>query len=228
MPDSEPPSTIPPLNAALLSVARQLFPTPSTVLRPGDPVLDPIYGGRVADIAGGPSWGYYSVHLPGPNGTTHSGGTTCGIVLAYELARAGWPKDMVNRSRLDPVAPGSGFTPGMHISKIVGGAKQRGWYRDPTSTPPQPGDAYHEDHPPRPNSDHVGGILSVSDPRADGTRQVITFDGGAGTGADAQLHTRTLSADGQSLSLDGVPARVLGWIRADPNTRPLDTSQPIA
>jgi hypothetical protein len=209
--DATPPSTQPslsPLDAALLAAGRDLVPAPSTILRPGDPALDVVYGGRLPDVFGAPAWGYYETKLAGGR----SGGTTCGIVLAYLMARAGWPRGMINRLPSDP-APGVGFTPGWHVTRIVEGAKRRGWYLAPPAGP-RVGDAYHVDHPPKPNSDHVGLVESVSPARADGTRTVTTIDGGQGTGADVQRQTRTLSADGRALTLNGVPARVLGWIRA--------------
>jgi hypothetical protein len=57
-------------------------------------------------------------------------------------------------------------------------------------------------------------VRSVGEPRPDGTREVSTVDGGQGTGTDARWQTRILSADGRTLSLDGVPARLLGVVRA--------------
>ena len=198
------------LNDALLSAVLELLPTASTVLRPGDAALDPVYGGRRADAFGAPAWGYYQRKI-----ASGSGGTTCGTVLAYWMGRAGWPLDMIDRAPTDPVAPGASFTPGLSVSKIIDGAKRRGWYQAGGMSW-QPGDAYHVDHPPRVNSDHVGAVVSVSAPRADGTRIIETGDGGQGDGADVKRNLRTLSADGSTLTLDGVPARVLGTLRATP------------
>jgi hypothetical protein len=203
------PPSVSPMNAALLGAGRDLVPDASTVLRPGDARLDPVYGGRVADVAGAPAWRYYDVKLADGS----SGGTTCGVALAYLLGRAGWPADMVNRAPDDAWAPGGGFVPGLHVSKIVGGARSRGFYLGPQAGP-QVGDAYHVDHPGRPNSDHVGLVKYVGAPLPNGTRAVVTIDGGQETGATVREEERVLSADGRTLTLGGVPARVLGWIRA--------------
>ena len=214
-----PPSTDPvpglsPLDAALLREARALVPEGVT-LRPGDTALDPVYGGRIPDAFDSPAWRYYQERV----GPGKSGGTTCGVTLAYLLGKAGWPADMVNRDPSDPYAPGGGFSVGMHIARIVSGAERpdRRWYRAPGASGdalPRPGDAYHVDHPPKLNSDHVGVVESVSAPRADGTRAVTTIDGGQGTGADVKRNERVLSADGRTLTLGMTPARVRGWIRA--------------
>ncbi len=210
---------LPPLNAALLAVATQLFPNNATVLQPGSPLFDVIHGGRRPDAFGAPSWGYYSIFVGrNADGSPRSGGTTCGVVLGYELARARWPADMINRLPTD-AAPGSGFDIGMHVTKFIAGARERGWYHG-APFEPQPGDGYHADHPPKPNSDHVGVIVSVSAPRADGTREVVTVDGGQPPGWYAHRNTRILSADGRTLTLSGVPARVVGYIRADSSTGP--------
>jgi len=199
------------LNDALLASTLELLPTSSTVLRPGDAVLDGVYGQRKPDAFGAPVWGYYQTILgKNDDGTPRKGGTTCGIVLAYEMAKAGWPVEMINRLPTDPVAPGSGFTPGLHISKIVGYAQKKGWYKRTPGTDLQPGDAYHIDHPEKPNSDHVGVIVGVNG------NQIETADGGQETGATVKRNVRTLSADGKTLTLDGRSARVLGVIRATP------------
>lgn len=208
------------MNERLLDEATRLVPG-DVVLRPGDAALDPVYGGRVADQYGAPAWAYYSTKI----GPDTSGGTTCSTVLAYLMSRAGWPMDMIDRAPTDPVAPGGGFTPGMSMSKIVYGAKhppkrsgRSVWYLD-APVEPLLGDAYHVDHPPKANSDHVGVVVRVGDRAADGTREIVTIDGGAGSGADVQRQTRVLSADGRTLTLilpNGVrvPARMLGVIRA--------------
>jgi len=209
--DAAPPSTdpapgTPPLNAALLAAGHELLPAPSLILRPGAPELDPVYGGRLPGGGDG-KWRYYE--------TGH--GTTCGVTLAYLMGRAGWPGDLVNRDPDDAYgAPGGGFEIGAHISKIVGGALRRHWYLEPgPGVVPRPGDAYHVDRPPKVNSDHVGLVESISSPRSDGTRLLVTVDGGQGaTGADVKRSTRTLSADGRTLATNGAPARMLGWIRA--------------
>jgi len=201
------------LNDDLLTAATELVPDASTVLRPGDPRIDPVYGGRMGDRFGAPAWGYYQVLLDA-NGK--KGGTTCVITLGYLMGRSGWPADMVNRPADDKFgAPGSGMRPGS--MKVIDAAKVHGFYKLPELVGAAwlPGDAYHIDHPPRPNSDHVGTVASVSDPAADGTRQVETIDGGQGAGADIKRNVRTLSADGKTLALGGDVARVLGVIRAD-------------
>ena len=201
------------LNTRLLAETLKLLPSADTVLRPGDAALDPIYGGRRPDAYGEPAWGYYQ-RVIGTNqdGTPKSGGTTCAITLGYLMSLAGWPADMVNRLPSDPVAPGGGFTAGLPVSKIVSGAKKRGWYLPPT-TPLRPGDAYHVDHW-RPNSDHVGDVVAVNG------QTVETADGGQGRGADVHRNIRVLTSDGgnRTLTLNGVPARLLGVIRATPTS----------
>lgn len=203
----------PTLNDRLLAAARELVPPGSPPLTPDAPggPLDAAYGGRLANAYGRPAWSYYQ-ELTGPS---KSGGTTCGVALAYFMSLARWPSQMINRSTTDPVAPGGGFVPGLHISKIVGGAQGRGWYLRP-ATAWQPGDVYHVDHPPKPNSDHVGVVESVI-PLPGGTYSVSTIDGGQGPGDYVSRQTRILSADGKTITLNGVQARVLGIIRASGN-----------
>ncbi len=209
-----------PLSSRLLSATLELLPSSSTVLKPGDPIVDIIYGGRRPDVLGGPTFGYYSTYLrEDKDGNKVSGGTTCAITLAYLMGKAGWPADMINRLSTD-VVPGGGFVPGAHITRMVTGARarKRGWYIDhPTEL--LPGDAYHIDHPEKPNSDHVGEVVGVGEKRADGTRLIETADGGQGhPGYYIHRNTRTLSADGKTLTLNGVPARVLGVIRPKKET----------
>ena len=206
------------LNDDLLAAALAVVP-PGTVLHPvlgtPDPVLDPVYGGRKPDMNGAPAWAYYQMILgKNPDGSVRKGGTTCVITLTYFAALAGWPKEMINREPTDQWATGGGFTPGS--MKFLDVAKKRSWYKSGAAIGDwQATDAYHIDHVGKPNSDHVGLVETVSDPAADGTRQIGTIDGGQGTGADIQRNTRTLSADGKTLTLNSVPARVLGVIRAD-------------
>jgi hypothetical protein len=201
------------LNDALLDANLKFVPDATTVLSPGNPILDVAYGGRLPDMHGGPAWKYYQTYL---DDAKKSGGTTCSTWLAYVMALAGWPAEMIDRSTTDP-APGGGFTPGWSMTKIVAGAQRKGWYRKkPAAGDWQRSDVYHIDHAEKPNSDHVGQVLEVGDPQPDGTRRVVTLDGGQGQpGYHVQWQTRILSADGSTLTLQGVPARVLGLIRAD-------------
>jgi len=200
------------LNEELLRAVLATLPDASTVLQPGNAALDPVYGGRVGDRFGAPAWNYYQVLLDA-NG--RKGGTTCGTALAYWMGKSGFPADMVNRKVDDADAPGGGFMPGSQITKEVSGAQKHGYYLKPDAvgTDWQPGDGYHVDHPPKPNSDHVGVVLAVT-PNADGTVAIETGDGGQGTGADIKRNLRVLSADGKTITLNGVAARVLGIIRA--------------
>src|SRR5271166_2672235 len=125
-----PPKRTGKLNDDLLAAAVALIP-PGVVLRASDAAIDPVYGGRKADLNGAPVWAYYQTILgTNPDGSFRKGGTTCGIVLGYLMSLAGWPKDMVNRSPTDAWAPGGGFTPGEPIAKEIGGAKKHGYYKD--------------------------------------------------------------------------------------------------
>ena len=200
------------MNDQLLQAALATLPDSKTILRPSDAAIDPIYGGGRREAFGAPAWNYYQMLLDA-NG--RKGGTTCGTVLAYWMSLAGWPADMVNRKTDDPVAPGGGFKPGVQITEETEGAKKRGWYLTPdkVGTDWSAGDGYHVDHPPKANSDHVGVVISVS-ANGDGTFTIETGDGGQEGGASIKRNLRTLSADGKTLTLDGVPARVLGVIRA--------------
>jgi hypothetical protein len=202
------------MNDRLLAAVLELLPESSTVLHPGDAALDAVYGGKRPDAYGDRAWRYYQRKI----GPDKSGGTTCGTTLAYWMGRAGWPSDMIDRAPDDEFgAPGAKFTPGMSVSYFVAGAKRRGWYVEEAAVGVlQPGDAYHVDRPPKPNSDHVGVVISVSAPAADGTRTVETGDGGAEDGATVKRNRRTLSADGSTLTLGGAPARLLGVVRPKP------------
>jgi hypothetical protein len=218
-PAEKPKPTGKTLNEKLLEATLELLPNATTILKPGDAILDVVYGGRKPDLYGGPVWGYYQTFLgDNPNGSKRSGGTTCSTVLAYLMGKTGWPFDMIDRAPTDPV-PGGGFTPGGSLTKIVFGAKKpsRRWYLDKPGANLRPGDAYHIDHEGKANSDHVGVILEVGDALPDGTRRVVTADGGQGhPGYEVHWNTRILSADGSTLTLNGVPARLLGAIRATP------------
>jgi hypothetical protein len=204
------------LNRAALDAARAMLP-PGATLRPDDAAIDPVYGGRKGELHGAPVWTYYQTVLgESEDGTVRSGGTTCGIALAYVLGQAGWPRDMVNRRVDDPWSPGGGFEAGAHLMRLVGGAKRRGWYLGPGASGAwRPGDVYHVDHPPKINSDHVGLVERVEALSGGGAR-VTTIDGGQERGAVIARRVRVLSADGRTLTLDSVPARVLGVIRASP------------
>jgi hypothetical protein len=181
------------------------------------PTWDAILGGRRGEVFGGPAWGYYQTWVGPSEAQRVSGGTTCGIVLAYLLAKSGAPVDMVNRLPTDPVAPGSGFVPGAHISKALAGAKKAGLYIDKPRRL-VPGWAYWIDHEGRPGSDHVGTVYAVGPVKPDGTREVLTADGGQTCPNDQpstqcmKFQTRTLSADGSTLTLAGSVARLLGAI----------------
>jgi hypothetical protein len=205
------------LNDRLLAATLELLPTATTVLKPGAQILDVVYGGRKPDLYGGPVWGYYQTYLgENPDGSKKSGGTTCSTVLAYLLGKSDWPADMIDRAPTDPV-PGGGFTPGRSLTNIVYGAKKaaRKWYLEKPGANLRPGDAYHIDHEGKLNSDHVGVILEVGDALPDGTRRIVTADGGQGhPGYEVHWNARILSADGSTLTLNGVPARLLGAIRA--------------
>ena len=210
-PSSTPPDT---LGGRVLQVARELWPTPSTVIQQPAPLWDQILGGRVADLYGGPAWAYFATYVGEKDGKKVSGGTTCAILASYVLSRAGAPAAWINRLPTDPVAPGAGFTPGAHFPKMLNGAKAGGFWLD---RPPTllPGDLYFVDHPPKPNSDHVGLVLERGPLRADGTREITTGDGGqtCASGQCAKIATRILAADGSTLTRDGIAARVLGAIR---------------
>jgi hypothetical protein len=110
-------------SARFLRAILDTLPDARAILKPPDPLWDRMLGGKVADVAGGPAWGYYQARLPQPDGTWKSGGTTCGIVAAYWAGRAGWPREWVNRLPSDPV-PGAGFRPGWHITKVYEGARK--------------------------------------------------------------------------------------------------------
>jgi hypothetical protein len=204
------------MNDDLLAVVLQQIPDESTIIQPGSNEFDDVAGGRRGEAFGAPAWAYYSTFAgQNPDGSKRSGGTTCSTFVAYWMSRAGgWPADMIDRAPTDPVAPGGGYTPGSSLSKIIFGAKRRGWYKNAGSLDLQPGDVYHVVHPQHANSDHIGIVRAVGEAEQDGTREVCTVDGGQGTGADARWQSRILSADGTTLSLDGVPARLLGWVRA--------------
>jgi hypothetical protein len=143
------------------------------------------------------------------------------LALAFWMGKAGFPADMVNRKVDDADAPGGGFMPGSQITKEVGGAQKHGFYMKPDAvgTDWQPGDAYHVDHPPKANSDHVGVVVAAT-PNADGSVTIETGDGGQGSGADIKRTLRTLSADGKTLTNNEtrIAARVLGIIRASDAT----------
>lgn len=228
-----------PMNDKLLAAALADLPDASAVVRPGDPDFEAAAGGRRPDYLGAPAWRYYSTFASvDPAGNKRWGGSTCSTFLGKWMGQAGWPGDLLDRAADDPVAPGApgtSFQPGASLSREVAGAKRRGWYvpADSEGFDLRPGDAYHVDHEGRPNSDHVGVVKGVGDPRTDGTREVVTIDGGQGAavqlpgadaaanaalsrGASARWQTRTLSADGRTLTLGSAPARVLGVIRATP------------
>ena len=231
-----------PMNDRLLAAALADLPDASAVVSPGSPTtgdrFDAAAGGRRPDYLGAPAWAYYTTFASvAPDGSKRWGGSTCATFVAYWMAKAaGWPASMVDRSPADAFgAPGSGFQPGMSLAKVVGGAKAAGLYvtADSPGFEFRPGDVYHQDHPPAANSDHVGVVRSVGEPRADGTREVVTVDGGQGAavqlpgadaaanaalsrGASARWQARVLSADGRTLSLGGVPARLLGVVRGAP------------
>ena len=228
-----------PMNDRLLAAALNLIPDAGTVIAPGSPAFDAVAGGRRPDYLGAPAWAYYSTFASvDPAGNKRWGGSTCSTFLAYWMGMTGWPADLIDRAPSDAFgAPGGGFAPGASLSKIVGGGKRRGWYvaADSHGFQLQPGDIYHVDHVGHPNSDHVGLVRSVGDPRADGTRVAETIDGGQAAavnvpgasaeanaalsrGASARWQSRTLSADGRTLSLGGVPARILGVVRAAPES----------
>lgn len=235
---------ISPMNDRLLAAALADLPSPTSVVAPGSTAFDAAAGGRRPDYLGAPAWAYYATFASvDPAGNKRWGGSTCATFLAYWMARSnvgadgGWPAAMIDRAPDDAYgAPGSGFQPGASLSKVVGGAKAAGIYvaADSTGFELRPGDAYHQDHPPAANSDHVGVVQSVGPPRGDGTREVQTIDGGQAAkvvvpgadaaanatlsrGASARWQVRVLSADGRTLSLGGVPARLLGVARGAPN-----------
>ena len=204
------------MNDSLLAAALQQISDAETVIQPGSPEFNAVGGGPQFVCCGQPAWPYYQmvVSIAPPR----SGGTTCSTFLAYWMSVAGgWPADMIDRKPTDADAPGGGFVPGLSLSKIIAGAKKRGWYHDAQAGDVglQPGDIYHVDHPAHPNSDHVGIVREVRDPGPDGTREIGTIDGGQGSGADARWQTRILSADGKTIALDGIAARLLGVVRAD-------------
>lgn len=192
-------------NPKILAAALALLPSPSDHLEPPDAGLDPVYGGRRGEMFGAPSWRYYQTRL---DASGRSGGSTCGIVVGYLAGLAGWPRELLNRAADDAWAPGERFTPGHPIIALVGGAKAAGLYI-PAPVELRPGDVYHVDHPPKPNSDHVGIVMSV-----DG-QTVGTLDGGQGSGATIKRNVRQLSPDGRTIALDGLPAHLLGVIRAE-------------
>lgn len=233
------PSPTQGLRPAMLDAALELLPEPASVLEPPSPAWDGVLGGRIGEIFGAPAWRYYAVRVgQNPDGSYRKGGTTCGIFTAYCAAKAGWPIDWINRAPDDKWAPGSGFTPGAHISKLLAGAKKAGWWIPaPTSSASgpanivgddlgasfelQPGDYYHQNHDgatyngkPADGS-HVGIIFSVSSPDARGFRQVVTLDGGDTNAKGEQCakrHTRTLSPQ-WTLTYAGTESRLVGIVR---------------
>lgn len=191
-------------NARLLAAALSSLPSASAVLKPPDTLWDQILGGRLAPFLDGLTWGYFSTWLgTKPDGEKKRGGTTCGIVAAYWAARAGWPVAWINRRKDDAAAPGGGFTPGAHITKLHEGARKAGWLitfdaspASSSSTRPatsisgvpvelRPGDLYGTEKPEglvfdgqKVDSTHVGVVKSVGTPDAKGNREVVTLDGG--------------------------------------------------
>ncbi len=226
------------LNARLRAAALANLPDKDAVLTLGNPTWDLILGGRKPDYLGGPTWGYYATYAgQNPDGTKRKGGTTCGTVNAYWAGKAGFPVDMIDRLPSDPV-PGSGFQFGESISKFYAGARRRGWVvtaSAPASArvaglgdaadarPLRPGDYYCVVHDGatyngQPSSgEHVGVILDVSGPNAEGARTVRTADGGqlCGPNGDQCAHwnTRTLTSNGQ-LVLNGSAGRLAWVVRA--------------
>ncbi len=198
-------------NARLLAAALASLPSSSAVLKPPSPLWDQILGGKLADYLDGLTWGYFATWVgKNADGSKKKGGTTCGIVVAYWAAVAGWPRPWINRKKGDPVAPGDGFAPGLHISKIREGARKDGWLitfaAAPSSGPKappatsisgvpvelQPGDLYATEKPgglifdgQSVDSTHVGVIKSVGPPDGKGNREVITIDGGQTCQGDA-------------------------------------------
>jgi len=87
-------------------------------------------------------------------------GTTCGVVAAAILEKAGVHPSLINR--------GGRFVIGEHISRIYKGAKDRGYLR--TDSDLRPGDLYYVRRPS--GVEHVGVIVEKSG------ADTITADGG--------------------------------------------------
>ena len=224
------------LSARLRASALASLPDTGVIVTLGSAEWDLMLGGRKPDYLGGPTWGFYST-FAGTNadGTARKGGTTCGTVAAYWAAKAGFPVELIDRLPSDPV-PGSGFNPGASISKLYAGAKARGWMLSAPSSSTassstavsgvgaagavelQAGDYYCVVHDgatyngQASSGEHVGVVLDVSAPNAEGSRTVRTADGGQTCGGNQCAHwnTRTLTRAGQ-LVLDGAAGR-LAWI----------------
>lgn len=193
------------LPGRVLAAAKRLIPAPPAVLGRGDPAWDDAMGG----IKGGEGvWRYYGEGF----------GTTCGVVAAYIAFLAGLPAELINRDAPE----GSGFRVGEHIARLYQGAKALGWLRQPEGgqVDLKPGDIYCTvrsgatwNGAPA-SGEHVGVVLSVSEPDASGNRTVETADGGqrdANGLQCAKRNTRTLK--GETLTLGTGPALVAWWVR---------------
>ncbi len=145
-------------NERLRQVVLGLLPNDKSTLAPPDDTWNAILGGKRPDSFGGPAWRYFAMFIgQNPDGTKRKGGTTCGIFAAACAAKAGWDVSLINRATDDTWAPGSGFTPGAHIYKLLGAAKKRGWVVD--FKPPAPLVAGAAELPPLVACRHCGSAL---------------------------------------------------------------------
>lgn len=145
------------LRDRIVRVARQLAPLP----RPGD---DATYSLFESAVLGGTTTtaGVYRYYSDGY-------GTTCVLFAAAVLDLAGAPRSVVDRSIEAKGGYGQPF-----LARMIGGAKELGWYRDDIAGL-APGDVYCVHRPdPQPGVDptHVGVVLSVTGDI------IVTADGG--------------------------------------------------
>jgi len=163
------------LRSKFLSTILADLPDSSSVIHDTDSRFDALMGGKIAKG----KWKRYEYPF----------GTNCLVTLVGWLIDAGAPADMLNAEPPE----GAGFTPGAHGTKLIAGAKSRGWYKTPVKgqLPDfRPGDIFLLNHG-NGNNTHGGAVVSVT-PSADGqSLSVETADGGQGTRTDQEITRQT-------------------------------------
>lgn len=186
------------LRSDLLNVILQDLPTSASTIDRSSARFDQLMGGKLATGM----WGRYQTNF----------GTSCAVTVTGWMLDAHAPPDMLNA----PAPGGGGFVPGAHFTRLMDGAKRRGWWRTPSpgQTPDvRPGDIYMSQHGP--NTEHMGVVVAVT-PNADGSLTVETADGGqvssaALSGPDIKRQFRTFTKGG-GYKATYSSGNLIGWI----------------